>query len=579
LQPHRQLLVDGRRLPLGRRALDILSVLAEASGEIVTKDEILETVWPGVIVEENAIQVHVAALRKALGDEAHRLTTVRGLGYRLDLPEQPVSSLEERKKQHSVAVLPFANLTGDRDKDHICDGIVRELVALLSRDGGLKVPSWQSTFVYRDRLADVRTIARQLGVETVVEGWVKAGAQRLRVGAELIDAANGFHLWSGQFDVSLDEIFGLDNGLAHTIADALHVQLAAPRPRTGNPEALDQFLQGMTIATKWSTPETLDEALSHFRKAIDLDAKFAKAIAEWAHACSLKVMLGFERPEALADARRMAERALALEPTLIEGHTVLSCIGLQTGEWQLAEDHSGLGDICPMRGMFCAMVGHLDMARSYREAALANNPVNASAMVTAGLLSWIEGDLDKAVERMMLGVAQRYPPHEMPVTLVMAEAAFAAGDIDAAADNVAAGYSQAGMADEAADVFRRVYAALAGQGSRELALAALQRFAGSRPMRSSGLLMLFLTRLGDVEGAYEVANAMLANWKRDGVLEHPGVVCFWPAEMEPFRADRRFFGLCQELGFIDYWRRYGMPLSLKDHPLAGEFVGRSIAAA
>jgi hypothetical protein len=91
--------------------------------------------------------------------------------------------------------------------------------------------------------------------------------------------------------------------------------------------------------------------------------------------------------------------------------------------------------------------------------------------------------------------------------------------------------------------------------------------------------MLFLTRLGDVEGAYEVANAMLANWKRDGVLEHPGVVCFWPAEMEPFRADRRFFGLCQELGFIDYWRRYGMPLSLKDHPLAGEFVGRSIAAA
>ena len=128
LQPRRQLLADGRRLPLGRRALDILSVLAEAKGEIVTKDEILEAVWPGVIVEENAIQVHVAALRKALGDEAHRLTTVRGLGYRLDVPEQPAPSLEGKKEQNSVAVLPFANLTGDRDKDHVCDGIVRELV-------------------------------------------------------------------------------------------------------------------------------------------------------------------------------------------------------------------------------------------------------------------------------------------------------------------------------------------------------------------------------------------------------------------------------------------------------------------
>ena len=412
----------------------------------------------------------------------------------------------------------------------------------------------------------------------MVEGWVKAGEGRLRVGAELIDAANGFHLWSGQFDVSLDQIVDLDNGLANTIADTLHVQLAAPRPCIGNPQALDHYLKGMTLAAKWSTPEMLDEALAHFRKAIDLDEKFAKAIAEWAHARSLKVMLGLERPEALRDARRMAERALALEPTLIEAHTVLACIGLQTGEWQLAEDHSGLGDICPMRSTFCAMVGHLELAKSYREAALANNPVNASATVTAGLLTWVEGDLDKAVERMTLGVAQRYPAHEMPVTLVMAEAAFAIGDLDAAADNLAAGFSRAGLVQETAEVFRRVYAAVAGQGSRDLALAALHRFAGSFGERMSALLMLFLTRLGDVDGAYQVANRMLANWKRDGVLEHPGVVIFWLADMAPFRADRRFFGLCQELGFIDYWRRYGLPQSLAEHPLAEDFVGRQIAA-
>ena len=84
LQPHRQLLVNGRREPIGKRALDILSVLAEAGGGIVTKDELLDAVWPGVTVEENALQVHIVALRKALGPEAERLKTIRGVGYTID---------------------------------------------------------------------------------------------------------------------------------------------------------------------------------------------------------------------------------------------------------------------------------------------------------------------------------------------------------------------------------------------------------------------------------------------------------------------------------------------------------------
>jgi TolB-like protein len=221
LHPHRQLMNDGQRLPLGRRALDILSVLAEAHGQLVTKDQIMEKVWPGVMVEENAIQVHVTALRKALGDEAGRLTTVRGLGYRLDLPAQPSPVLEAKRCQSSVAVLPFANLTGDTSNEYLCDGLARELIAVLSRHTDLKVPAWQSAAYYKGRSADIRTVARQLGVETVVEGWIRSGGDSVRVGADLIDAQTGFHLWSSQFERKLADICGLDNDLVDSIGAAL----------------------------------------------------------------------------------------------------------------------------------------------------------------------------------------------------------------------------------------------------------------------------------------------------------------------------------------------------------------------
>src|SRR5688572_28525878 len=109
LQLRRQLLANGRREPIGKRALDILSVLAEAGGEIVTKDELLDSVWPGVTVEENALQVHIVALRKALGPEADRLKTIRGVGYQLDIdglaaPEggvMPPSPPGDRSEEHT----------------------------------------------------------------------------------------------------------------------------------------------------------------------------------------------------------------------------------------------------------------------------------------------------------------------------------------------------------------------------------------------------------------------------------------------------------------------------------------------
>jgi DNA-binding winged helix-turn-helix (wHTH) protein len=123
LQSNRQLLLSGQRVPLGSKALALISALAEAGGALVTKDELMEAVWPGVIVEENAIQVHIAALRKAMGPAAEQLVTIRGLGYRLEvdgMAAQAVAAPEHPAGTIVLAVLPFDNLSSDPELTFFC---------------------------------------------------------------------------------------------------------------------------------------------------------------------------------------------------------------------------------------------------------------------------------------------------------------------------------------------------------------------------------------------------------------------------------------------------------------------------
>ena len=577
LQPRRQLLAEGRRLPLGRRALDILSVLAEARGEIVTKDEILAAVWPGVIVEENAIQVHVAALRKALGPEALRLSTVRGVGYRLEVPAQPSPGIE-RREQKSVAILPFANLTGDPANAYLCEGIARELTTIISRQSDLKVPSWQSAFILGSRNINIRAAARQLGVETVVEGWVKREGDNVRVSAELIDADSGFHIWSGQFDAEIGEVFRLDGDLASSIAGALQTCLETARPATSNAEALDCYLKGMSLRSKAWSGDRFDEVRAHFRRAVDLDGNFAKACAALSQTSASYVIMGIGGTQHLDDAKRMAARALALDPALIEGHIAMANVSLIIGDWRAAEDHSGLEDVCPVRATFCTVAGHLDQATRYLEATLANDPLCSVNMTANSVHAWLRGDLDQAVERMTFAIANGFGARQPPASIILAEAAFAAGDLEKATDHMASTYTIHGLDGEAQDVFRRVYAALAGQGGRELALASLQRFIKSNRHLPPGALIWFLSRLGDLDAAYELAGGLVSDLRRKGAFDFPSLILFWLPDMEAFRMDRRFFGLAQGLGLIGYWQREGLPQALAKHPLAKEFAGRHIAA-
>ena len=212
---HRQLRCGEVPIQIGSRAMDILCVLAEAKGGVVTKDDIFAKVWPGRVVEDNAIQVHISALRKALdrSDDAQTyIVTVPSRGYRL-VGIGPRIALHENDTEDtighavpsaSIAVLPFDNISGDSDQEYFADGMAEDIITALSRFRLFRVISRTSSFIYKGRKVDVRKIGRELGVRYVLKGSVRKEGNQLRVTAQLIETTNGSPLWAEKYDGAVE---------------------------------------------------------------------------------------------------------------------------------------------------------------------------------------------------------------------------------------------------------------------------------------------------------------------------------------------------------------------------------------
>jgi len=196
----RELRRDGEPVQLQWRALDILCALAAANGEVVGKDELMARLWPGRIVEEGNIHVHVSALRKALDEhgEGHSyVVTVPGRGYRLaGLAGSPEAAPRAAQglplpDKPSIAVLPFQNLSGEAEQEYFADGMVEDITTALSKLRWFFVIARNSAFTYKGRVVDVKTIGHELGVRYVLEGSVRRGGTRLRVTRATDRCANG----------------------------------------------------------------------------------------------------------------------------------------------------------------------------------------------------------------------------------------------------------------------------------------------------------------------------------------------------------------------------------------------------
>ena len=237
---------------------------------------------------------------------------------------------ENQSEVHdSIAVLPFANMSGNESQEYFSDGLSEELLNLLARVEGLKVAARTSSFAFKGKNEDIRTIGEALGVGTVLEGSVRQAGERIRVTAQLIDVANGYHLWSDTFDRELKDIFEIQDQIAGAIVAALQVHLvtgAAPaiaQSRVVDIAAYDLYLQGLQKIKLMGT-EVAREALELFRAATDADPEFAAAWSARARAVVLLRETAFwgdiPQAEAIVLARQAIDRALALDPSQADAY-------------------------------------------------------------------------------------------------------------------------------------------------------------------------------------------------------------------------------------------------------------------
>jgi TolB-like protein/cytochrome c-type biogenesis protein CcmH/NrfG len=238
----------------------------------------------------------------------------------------------------SIAVLPFVNLSGNRENDYFSDGLAEELLNVLAQVPELRVASRTSAFGYRGSEVPVDSIGRALKVDHVLEGSVRQYGERVRITAQLIDTRTGYHLWSQTYDRQMADIFAVQDEISRAIVDQLQVKLARrnpARPETANPEAYAQVLKA-NFAFNQSSQSPRDRyatAAGFLEEAIRIDPAYAEAYAKLADATQAQAYRGYvPAQEGFARARALAERALALDPGMARAHYVLGRIA-ELHEW------------------------------------------------------------------------------------------------------------------------------------------------------------------------------------------------------------------------------------------------------
>lgn len=432
-QQRRELTLRGEVVTIGPQVFDLLLLLVSNRDRVISKDELLQTVWSGRVVSESTVASHINAVRKAIGDsgDAQRLLrTMARKGYRFvgearQVPgaEETVAVLaEQRPAQNlplpdkpSITVLPFQNLSGDAGQDYFADGIVEDIIVALSRIRWLFVIARNSSFTFKDRAVDIMEVGRKLGVRYVLEGSVRKVANRVRITGQLIDASSGAHLWAERFEGLLDDIFELQDQVAESVVGAIAPQLEraeierAKRKPTDSLCAYDYYLRG-TAKLHNGTRQAVEEAMSLFYTAIELDPEFASAygMAAWCHFWRKLNGWMVDRPREIAEGARLARMAVELgrddAVALTRGGHALA---------HLARDLDG-------------GIALLDRARLL-------NPNLAPAWFLGGILRALRGETDEAIDNLMH--AARLSPLDLEMFRMhvgMALAHFFAGRFDCA---------------------------------------------------------------------------------------------------------------------------------------------------
>ena len=368
----------GKEIHLDPVVLKLLIYLISNSGRLVTRDELMDTVWGDTVISESALTKAVARLRKALGDDAathHYLETVRSQGYRF-------IAVVEEEGVRSIAVLPLKNLTGDHEQDYYADGLHDLLITELYKLSGIGVTSRQSTIRYRDSRLSITEIALELGVDALVEGSLLRKGCETEVTLQLIDGRSDTHLWAERYT---RETPGLLTMIAE-MAGAIGVEIGAAEDTRGaegaihnraapvDPRAIDAYALGTAHLERLSQ-EGLRTAIGQLEASVAIEPKFAQAWSQLAAAHAMEGLLGFTPPrEAIEIAHNAALRAVKADERFYGGHSALGWVTLWTG--------------------------NIDGACKFFKEALRLNPSAPAAMHGEADCLMFEGRMDESLARL-----------------------------------------------------------------------------------------------------------------------------------------------------------------------------------
>jgi adenylate cyclase len=458
---------DGSEAALRPKTVELLLHLAQRAGEVVSREMLLEAIWPGTFVSDDSITQCVTEIRRALGEAGSALLrTLPKRGYLLavemecalpaDDAPMPVPAATGRP---SLLVLPFANLSGDPAQDYFADGMTEELTTALSRIRWFFVIARNSAFTYKGRAVDLRLIGRDLGVRYVVEGSVRKAGGRVRVECRLAEADTARQVWTRRIEGDLSDIFGLQDCVAECVAGAIEPSLRAAemaRSRakpTDRMDAYDFYLRALPHRYARTRAGT-EEALGLLRTAMDLDPGFglAKALAAFCH--TLLAVQGWEGPGDRALGISLAREVVRSAP---DEPAALHCAARalvyldydHAGAWSAIERAIALNpnsaEILNSAGLVCVFAGQPEQAITYFKKALRLSPFDTEM---ADML------LDTSIAHTMLGQHEQALDHAQRALLELPD--WAVGH-------------------------RQYITALHALGRREDAAAAAQRFRNACP--------------------------------------------------------------------------------------------------
>jgi serine/threonine-protein kinase len=311
--------------------------------------------------------------------------------------------------QKSIAVLPLINESGDPKDEYFSDGLSEELIAALAQISRLKVIGRSSSFRFKDRTEEPKTIGEKLGVSTLLEGTVRKQGDRVRIVAELINAADGIEMWTRTFDRELKDIFAVQQEIARAVAESLRVTLLGSEEKstqmaTNSVEAHNAYLQGHFHSVRRNA-EDYRKAIDYFDQAIQFDPDYALAYAERSEAWTVIGDLTGQRSTAYPKARSDAEKAVAIAPALAEAHAALGWVRA-FAEWKFAEGLSELqrakelSPANPTANDLLARVivygGRMEEAERQARQAVELDPLSAATQFTLGRVLFYAGKLDEA---------------------------------------------------------------------------------------------------------------------------------------------------------------------------------------